>query len=56
MKMEHYNFQGALEENETLEECLLRELQEETGIKLKDIKLKSFMKITYYNKNYHNRK
>lgn len=54
MKMEHYNFQGALEENETLEECLLRELQEETGIKLKDIKLKSFMKITYYNKNYHN--
>ena len=34
---------GHLEENETLEECLLRELQEETGIKLKDIKLKSFM-------------
>ena len=45
---------GHLEENKTLEECLLRELQEETGIKLKDIKLKSFMKITYYNKNYHN--
>ena len=45
---------GHLEENETLEECLLRELQEETGIKLKDIKLKSFIKITYYNKNYNN--
>lgn len=37
-----------------MEECLLRKSQEETSIKLKDIKLKSFMKITYYNKNYHN--
>lgn len=34
---------GHLEENETLEECLKREMLEETGIKLKDIKLKSFM-------------
>lgn len=50
-----YQFPGGhLEDDETLDECLLRELQEETGIKLKDIKLKSFMKITYYNKNYHN--
>lgn len=50
-----YQFPGGhLEDDETLDECLLRELQEETGIKLKDIKLKSFRKRTYYNKNYHN--
>lgn len=49
-----YQFPGGhLENNETLEECLLRKIEEETGIKLIDAKLKPFEKITYYNKNYH---
>ena len=49
-----YQFPGGhLEEGETLEECLLREIEEETGIEIKDAKLKPFEKITYYNKNYH---
>ena len=49
-----YQFPGGhLEDGETLEECLLREIEEETGIKIKDAKLKPFEKITYYNKNYH---
>ncbi len=50
-----YQFPGGhLEDNETLEECLLREIEEETGIKLKNAKLKPFEKIIYYSKNYHN--
>lgn len=50
-----YQFPGGhLEEGETLEECLLREIKEETGIEIKDAKLTPFEKITYYNKNYHN--
>ena len=49
-----YQFPGGhLEEGETLEECLLREIKEETGIEICDAKLKPFEKITYYNKNYH---
>lgn len=49
-----YQFPGGhLEEGETLEECLLREIEEETGIEIKDARLKPFEKITYYNKNYH---
>ena len=49
-----YQFPGGhLEEKETLTECLLREIEEETGIKLKDAKIEPFQKITYYNKNYH---
>lgn len=49
-----YQFPGGhLESGETLEECLLREIEEETGIKICDAKLKPFEKITYYNKNYH---
>lgn len=49
-----YQFPGGhLEDGETLEECLLREIEEETGIEIKDAKLKPFEKITYYNKNYH---
>ena len=49
-----YQFPGGhLEEGETLEECLLREIEEETGIEIKDAKFKPFEKITYYNKNYH---
>lgn len=50
-----YQFPGGhLEEGETLVECLLREIKEETGIEIKDAKIKPFEKITYYNKNYHN--
>lgn len=49
-----YQFPGGhLEDGETLEECLLREIEEETGIKIRDAELKPFEKITYYNKNYH---
>lgn len=49
-----YQFPGGhLEEGENLEECLLREIKEETGIELPDAKFKPFQKITYYNKNYH---
>lgn len=49
-----YQFPGGhLEEGESLEECLLREVQEETGIKIEDAILKPFEKITYYSKNYH---
>lgn len=48
-----YQFPGGhLEEGETLEECLLREIEEETGIKINDATIKPFEKITYYNKNY----
>lgn len=50
-----YQFPGGhLEDGETLEECLLREIKEETGIEIIDSKIKLFQKITYYNKNYHN--
>lgn len=49
-----YQFPGGhLEDGESLEECLLREIAEETGIEIKDAKLKPFEKITYYSKNYH---
>ena len=50
-----YQFPGGhLEEGETLEECLLREIKEETGIEIKDAIMEPFVKITYYTKNYHN--
>lgn len=49
-----YQFPGGhLEDGETLEECLLREIKEETGIKLEEVILKPFEKITHYSKNYH---
>lgn len=50
-----YQFPGGhLEEGETLEECLLREIQEETGIELENYNMKPFYKTVYYTKNYHN--
>lgn len=49
-----YQFPGGhLEEGETLSECLLREIEEETGIKIEDAVMKPFEKITYFSKNYH---
>ena len=50
-----YQFPGGhLEEGETLEECLLREIQEETGIEITDAEMTPFFKITYYTENYRN--
>ncbi len=50
-----YQFPGGhLEKNETLEEGLKREVQEETGIIIKEENLKPFEKITYYTSNYRN--
>ena len=46
---------GHLEALETLENCLKREVEEETGIKLTDEKPVLFQKITHFSKNYHNR-
>lgn len=45
-----YQFPGGhLEENETFEECLKREVLEETGIEIDDDEIKiPFMKVTYY--------
>ena len=50
-----YQFPGGhLEENESLEEGLKREIKEETGIEIKENNLKPFEKITYYSRNYRN--
>ena len=50
-----YQFPGGhLEDNETLEEGLKREVKEETGIDIKETNLKPFEKITYYSSNYRN--
>lgn len=50
-----YQFPGGhLETGETLNECLIREIKEETGINILDTELKPFQKTTYYNKNYRN--
>ena len=44
---------GHLEENETLEECLKREVLEETGIEVEDNEIKRpFMKVTFKNKDW----
>ena len=44
---------GHLEENETFENCLKREVMEETGIYIDDEEIKrSFMKVTYLNRDY----
>lgn len=50
-----YQFPGGhLEEGESLIDCISREVEEETGIKLNIIQAKPFFLIKYYNKNYHN--
>lgn len=44
---------GHLEENETFEECLKREVLEETGIEIIDDEIKRpFMKVTYLSKDW----
>ncbi len=44
---------GHLEENETFEECLKREVMEETGIEIIDDEIKRpFMKVTYLSKDW----
>ena len=44
---------GHLENNETFEECLKREIMEETGIEITDNEIeRPFMKVTYLNKNW----
>lgn len=49
-----YQFPGGhLEKNETFEECLKREILEETGIEIGDNEIKRpFMKVTYLNKDW----
>lgn len=50
-----YQFPGGhLEDGETLEEGLIREIKEETGITLKLEDRKPIFKRSYYTKNYHN--
>ncbi len=54
-KLCHYEFPGGhLEKNESLNNCLIREVKEETGIKIKDKDIIPFYSIKYYCKNYHN--
>lgn len=43
---------GHLDEGETLEECLVREIKEETGIVIPKEKRDPFLVITYMNKDY----
>ena len=44
---------GHLEENETFEECLKREILEETGIEIDNDEIKRpFMKVTFLNKDW----
>lgn len=55
-KLNHLEFPGGhLEENETLSECLKREVLEETGIFINEDEAKLFYTIQYFCKNYHNK-
>ena len=48
-----YQFpRGYLEDGKTIEECLKKEVQEETGIVINDNNLKPFYVIKYYNKDW----
>lgn len=50
-----YQFPGGhLKENESLENGLIRELKEETGIDISDFDLNPFMRMIYYTDNYRN--
>lgn len=52
-----YQFPGGhLEKGETLEQGLIREIKEETGIEITNTNLKPFEKMTWLSKNYHNSK
>lgn len=53
--LQHYEFPGGhLNNDETLEDGLKREILEETGITIDVKKIKKFYSIKYYCKNYHN--
>lgn len=43
---------GHLEEGETVNECLVREIKEETGIELSIVERKPFFSIKYFSKDY----
>lgn len=49
-----YQFPGGhLEENETFNDCLKREILEETGIEIEDFEIsRPFMKVTFLNKDW----
>lgn len=48
-----YQFPGGhLEEGESLEECLKREIKEETGLEININNLSPFLKISHFHRNY----
>ena len=52
--LQHYEFPGGhLNNDETLEDGLKREILEETGITIDKLKINPFYAIKYYCKNYH---
>ncbi len=51
--LKHYEFPGGhLEKGETIEECLKREIKEETGLNVEVADKTPFMNIVHYCKNY----
>lgn len=53
--LSHFEFPGGhLEKNETLLDCLYREILEETGLEIKNEEIIPFYSIKYYCKNYKN--